>query len=129
MPIVWAYVKKYWSVFALVVAGIVGLVLLRRKDTSFSDDYRKIQEAHDQELKKIQDARSTERRELDANQHQLDKKLDQVEQQHQQQVKELDAEKQRVVDQIVVEHGNDPDALAERLAKSTGLKVIMPEDK
>lgn len=128
MPAFLLTLKKYWKVIALVVGAVVGVVLLRQREISFTDDYRKIQEAHDAELKKVQDARDEERKKLDENQKKLDAALVEVQKKYDEQEITLDAKKKTEIENIVKEHGDDPDALAKKLAEATGFVVILPKD-
>lgn len=120
------YVKKYWQVALLIVGVIVGVVIFRRKDISFVEDYQKIQDVHKKELDAIQAANDEERKKLQANQAQLQTALDTIQKQYDSQQKQLDDAKKAEIAQIVKDHGNDPDALAQKLSDATGFKVILP---
>lgn len=124
LKIVWSYVKKYWGFLAIIIGGIVGYIFLRKKDVAFVEDLKRINDVHAQELKKIQDARAEEQRLNAENQAKLEQTLETIKKQYEQQNKALDDKKKKEIEDIVKEHGSDPDALAKKLADVTGFKVI-----
>jgi hypothetical protein len=124
---IWTFIKKYWQLFLLFAGGIVGFILFRRKDSSFIDDYKKIQETHAAEVAKIEAIRLKERQDLELNQQRLEATLSQVKKQYEERLQAFDAKKQAEVESIVKEHGNDPDELSKQLAAVTGFKIIPPQ--
>lgn len=124
----WAWIKKYWKIIALIVGAVVAFVLLRGRDVSFAEDFRKIQDAHEEELRKIEEARAEERRLNAENVARLEKALRTIEEEYSRQRLELDAKKKKEIERIVEESGDDPDELAQRLSEATGFRIILPED-
>lgn len=125
---IWLSVKKYWQVAALVVGAVVGFLLLQRRENAFVEDFKKVQENHAEELKKIQAARDEERVRLVENQKKLETALSEIQKKYDAEERQFDAKKKAEVEQIVKEHGDDPDALAQKLSDATGFRVILPED-
>lgn len=122
----WAYVKKYWSYVALVLAVIFGYLLFRREQVDFADQLKKIQDAHDEELKKIQDARAQEEKQHEENEKKLQSALDAVQKQYDDAKKDLDAKKKKEIEDLVKQYGNDPTALAQKLSEATGFTIVLP---
>lgn len=122
----WAFVKKYWQLFTLIIGVIVGAFLLRSRDTQFIDDVRKIKEAHDSEIKKIEAAREEERKQNEANLARLKSTLAEVEKQYKQQQQQLDNKKKKEIEVIVKDYGDDPIELAKKISEVTGFTVILP---
>jgi multidrug efflux pump subunit AcrA (membrane-fusion protein) len=123
---VWAYAKKYWQLILLVVGGVVGIFLLRSKENSFTDDYKKIQDNHAKEIAAINAANAEQTAKLEANQQKLQAALDAVQKQYDAQNKALDDKKKAEITQIVKDYGHDPDALARQLSSATGFSIVMP---
>lgn len=128
MPIVLAYLKKYWQLILLVLGTVVAIFLFRQRNVSFADDYKKIQDAHQKELDDIQKARDQERTQLEANEAKLQAQLDAIQKQYVEQQKQLDDKKKAEIAQIIKDHGDDPDALAQQLSQATGFTVVLPKD-
>jgi len=123
---VWAWIKKNWKIFALVVATLVGYLIFRSQNISFSEDFSKIKAAHDEEINEIEAARVEERTRLAANQEKLEKALKVVEDEYARQSKDLDKKKKKEIETIVKESDGDPEELAERLSTVTGFRIILP---
>lgn len=123
---IWAYVKKYWGIAALIIGAIVAFFVFKRQDVSFADQLKKIQDAHDVELKQIQDARAEEQRQHVANEQKLQDTLAVVQKHYDEAQRDLDDKKKREIEQIVKDYGDDPLALAKKLSEATGMTVILP---
>ena len=124
----WLAVKKYWKLIALVLGAIVGLFLFRGRITSFADDYKKVKDVHEEEIKKIEEAHEEERVRKQQAAEKLEKTLKVVEEEYAANTEKLDRKKKKEVETLVKEHGDDPNKLAEELAKVTGFKIILPSD-
>lgn len=122
----WAYVKKYWSLVALVGGVVFAVVFLRKQGVDFADNLRKIQEAHDEELRKIQEARAEEKRQHEENARKLQAALDAVQKQYDDAKKDLDAKKKAQIEDLVKKYKDDPDELAKKLSEATGFTIILP---
>lgn len=127
LTIVWTYVKRYWSIAVLIVGGVVAFFVLRRRETSFIDEYERITATHEAELKRIADARAEEQRAHEANVLRMQKTLDAIQKRYDEAQETLDSRKKREVESIVKRYSSDPDVLASKLAEATGFKIIMPE--
>lgn len=123
---IWAYIKKYWGIAAVVVGAILAFVVFKRQDVSFADQLKQIQDAHDAELKQIQAARDEEQKEHLANEKRLQDTLDAVQKQYDSAKKDLDDKKKKEIEDIVKQYGDDPGALAQKLSESTGFTIVLP---
>lgn len=128
LKIIWAFVKKYWQVVALVVGAIAAVFVFHERENTFTEDYNKIQDSHAKEIDAINKANDVERTQLVANQQKLQAALDAVQKQYDANTKQLDDNKKAEITQIIKDHGNDPVALAQKLSESTGFTVILPKD-
>lgn len=122
----WLYVKKYWGIAVLVVGSIAAFFLFRQQGESFADNLKKIQDAHNDEVKKIQDARAEEQRQHEVNVKKLQDTLDAVQKHYDEAKEQLDSKKKREIEEIVKQHGDDPDELAKKLSEATGFVIILP---
>jgi hypothetical protein len=124
---VWAYIKKYWSLVALIGGAIITFFLFRDREVSFADEFKKINDFHNEELRKIQAARAEEQRQHAENQRKLEETLALVQQQYDNAKKDLDAKKKAQVEDLVKKYKDDPDALTKKLSEATGFKIVMPD--
>lgn len=124
----WSWLKKYWQLILLILGAIVAAVFFTQRELSFADDYRRIKEAHDEELRKIEEARAEERRRHEENAARLQKALDAIQKEYDARREELDKKKKKEIEEIVDEYGDDPVALAHKLSEATGFTVILPQD-
>jgi uncharacterized protein (DUF927 family) len=124
----WTYLKQYWKVILLVAGGVVGLLLLRKREMSFTKQLKKLQLARDEEIKKIIEAHEDERRRHEENMKKLKETLALVQQQYDDAKKVLDDKKKKQVTQLVKQYGDQPDELARQLSSLTGFNVIMPKE-
>lgn len=122
-----SYVKKYWKVAALVIGLILGYFIFRKRESDFTKRLNDINVAHAKEIKKIDDARKEEKKKLEENEKRLKEALEEVKRAYESAKLELSKKKEREIEKIVKEHGDDPTALANALAESTGFKIILPE--
>lgn len=123
---VWIYVKKYWSLAALVVGVIAAVFVFRKREISFADEFKKINDVHNEELKKIQEARAEEQRQHAENERKLKETLDAVQKHYDDAKKDLDTKKKKEVEDLVKQYKDDPDTLARKLSEATGFTVILP---
>ncbi len=127
MSTAWSYVKKFWGIVALVAGVIVAFFLLRRRDaTTFTDQLKKIQDAHDEEIRAIALAREEEQQQRLINEKRLQDALEAVQLQYNEAKKNLDSKKKKEIEDLVKEHGDDPEALARKLSELTGFVIVMP---
>ena len=122
----WAYVKKYWSLAALVVGVIAAVFVFRKREISFADEFKKINDVHNEELKKIQEARAEEQRQHAENERKLKEALDAVQKHYDDAKQDLDSKKKKEVEELVKQYKDDPDTLARKLSEATGFTVILP---
>lgn len=122
------FFKKYWKVIVLVLSAIITLIVFRGNISSFADDYKKINEVHEEEVEAINKARLEERETKVENKKKLDKALVVVEKEYEANSEKLDRKKKREVAKLIKDHGNNPNKLAEELSNATGFKVILPEE-
>lgn len=122
----WLVIKKWWGLFALLAATILGYFFFRRQTDSFSDQFKKLQDSHDQEIKAIDEARIEEEKAHEANLKKMQETLDAVQEQYDQKEKDLDARKKAEITDLVKQYSDDPDVLAKKLSEATGFQVILP---
>ena len=122
----WAYVKKYWSLVALIAGVIIGVIFFRKEQIDFADNLKKINDAHDAEIKAIQEARAEEERQHQANLKKLQDTLDAVQAHYDDAKKDLDDKKKKEIADLVKQYGDNPDVLAQKLSEATGFTIILP---
>jgi hypothetical protein len=122
--IAWAYIKKYSWIFFAVLAAVLAFVLLRQgAPTDLAQQIDAINKRHADEIKAIQDADAQQLAAHEANEKKLQQALALLDERYKQQLNALDDQKRAEVDKILAESGNDPQALADALAKQLDLQV------
>lgn len=124
---IWATIKKYWSLFALVAGAIAAVVVFRQQGSSFSDDLKRVKDAHDEEIRRIEAAREEERLQHLANEEKLKDTLEAVQRHYDDAKRDLDSKKKAQVEELVKKYNDDPVALAKQLSALTGLTIILPD--
>jgi len=126
---IWLYIKKYWHLGLVAVASVVGYLLLRKEREGFSEQLKKLQEAHDDEIKAVLNAHEEERRQHEENLKKLKETMERVQRQYDDAKKVLDEKKKKKIVQLVQQYGDDPNELAKQLSSVTGFNVVLPQDK
>lgn len=125
----WLYIKKYWQLGLIAVASVAGYLLLRKEREGFSEQLKKLQEAHDDEIKAVLVAHEEERRQHEENLKKLKETMEHVQRQYDDAKKVLDEKKKKKIVQLVQQYGDDPNELAKQLSSVTGFNVVLPQDK
>lgn len=126
LRVAWAFTKKYAWVFFAVAAGVLAIILFRRSPTDLADQLNEINRRHEEEIRRIREAEEKRLHEREENQRRLEETLKQLDDRYKKAISDLDAQKRTEVDRILRDHGDDPNALAEELAKALGLQVQKP---
>ncbi len=122
--VAWAYVKKYAWLFFAILAFVLGYLLLRKgSPADLSSTIDAINKQHADEIKAIQDANAKDIAAHEANEQKLQAALALLDQRYRDQLAALDQQKQDEINQIIATSGNDPQALADALAKQLDLQV------
>ena len=121
---------KRFGVFVIVVGvGIaVGVSLFKKKVNHYEDIVQKLQESHQKELNEIEAARKEERKKFEENERAYKEKVAAIEKEYADAKKVFDEKKKSAADGIVKKYDGKPDQLAERFAKVTGFKIVLPEE-
>lgn len=117
-----------------IVVAIVGLALgfFLSKNMTNNHEYETIvqnlQESHKKELEEIQKATEEERKKYEENERKYKERMALIEKDYNESKSVLKEQKVAEVINIVKSYSGKPDQLAERFAKVTGFKVILPGD-
>lgn len=120
--------KKYWQIFLLITLVIAFFIFNRKKNIDFSQRLEEIQASHQAELEKIENIRKQERLEHEENEKKLRQTLELLQAKYDEQMRIFDAKQKAEVEKLVKLYKNDPVALAEEVSKTTGFKIIYPEE-
>lgn len=115
--------RKYWKV--LLIVAIVGATYFYFQNTAsgWAKRYSEIQSSHQTELKQIEKAHQAERKAHEENLKTLQSEMDTIRRNYDEQIKQLSTKKRAIVKQIIEDHGDKPDELADELSKVTGFRV------
>jgi hypothetical protein len=122
--IAWSYVKKYIWIFFAVLAGLFAFLLLRKgSPTDLSEQIEAINKRHADEIKAIQEAENKRIADYEVNEKKLKQALALLDERYSQQLAALDDQKKLEINKILSNSGNDPQILAEMLAKQLDLQI------
>ena len=118
---VWAWLKNYWYVPALLIYTIALWVFFRKSNTNLIKVLDIAKESYQKEIEAIKLAheKELERREEIVLVYQ--ETLKNLEKEHNIKVDELSSKKQEEIQKLVSEHKNDPAALAEEMKRLFGI--------
>lgn len=122
------WLKKYWQLVLLIVGTIASIVFFKTRESTFSDELKKIDDAHKKELQDIESAREEERRKNAEAEKRLSDALAAVQQQYDAAKQDLDEKKRKEIEDIVKQCANDPEELARQLSAATGFSVVLPTE-
>ena len=127
-----AFVKSYWWLLILPLLAIMFLVDAVFAGTSWTKElvelFKFSKQRHAEELKQIQAAHEAEIEARKRAEAQHREKLEQIQREYEASKKQLDLVMQDRAEQLFIKHRNDPQKLAEELARATGFKIVLPED-
>lgn len=113
----------------LVPAAILTLVVLFWKNgKGWFKLLLAARESSQQEVEDFKNARERELEDQRKNKEKIDKMLVQIQQKHDKEDAVFDENKKKQVEETVKIYGDDPNKLADELAKVTGFKVILPPE-
>jgi hypothetical protein len=123
----WAFIKRYWKLFALVIGTVVLYVLFKRQNIDFAAKLKEINDLHDAEIAKINKIREEERRQHEENERKLKADLLRIRKQYDEQKQQLDEKTQAEIDNLFKKYQKKPDVLAKKLSEAYGFTVILPQ--
>lgn len=120
------FFKKFWGLF--LAAGAF-LVYIFWKNKPQNDNLgSEIRASGKQYADAVDAVREGEQSSLDAEAARAAAEAAEIKKKYEEKRNQLDAATQAEADGIIEKHGNDPVALAEKLSKATGFKIIMPKE-
>lgn len=120
------FLKKFWGIFVGLGVAIVYFFVRNKKKP---DDLATGIRGSGQQLSGAVDGiRVGERTATDEELKRHKEKVEQLKKKYEEEKSRLNAAEAEEAERIFNEHGNDPVALAEKLAAATGFKIIMPKD-
>lgn len=124
---IWTYIKNYWYVPVVVVAGIAVYFVTRNKDNMFFQMFKKALEQNKKDIEKIENNNANAEAERQKAQQDAEAYLEKLKEGYRKKMAELEDEKKRRAEELL-ENSDDPEKLAKELSKVTGWKYIPPED-
>lgn len=124
LVVIWSYVKKYAWIFFAVVAFAFGYLLFKRTAPSdLAEQLDSIRRRHEEELNAIRAANEEQNRQRIENEKKLQQALSLLDESYKAKLRDIDDEKRKEIDKILSDHGDDPQELAELLAKKLDFQV------
>ena len=124
---IWTYIKNYWYVPVVVVAGIAVYFVTRNIDNMFFQMFKKALEQNKKDIEKIENNNANAEAERQKAQQDAEAYLEKLKEGYRKKMAELEDEKKRRAEELL-ENSDDPEKLAKELSKVTGWKYIPPED-
>jgi len=124
---IWAYIKNYWYVPVVVVAGIAVYFVTRNKDNMFFQMFKKALEQNKKDIEKSETNNANAKVERQKAQQDAEAQLERLKESYRKRMAELEDEKKQRAKELL-ENSDEPEKLAKELSKVTGWKYIPPED-
>lgn len=124
---IWTYIKNYWYVPVIVVAGIAVYFVTKNKDNMFFQMFKKALEQNKKDIEKIENNNVNAEAERQKAQQDAEAYLEKVKEGYRKKMAELEDEKKQRAEELL-ENSDDPEKLAKELSKVTGWKYVPPED-
>ncbi len=122
---VWEWCKKYWKfiVGALIPVGLWLVTKLFSRKEASDEVLENTIDAHREEVNVIETSHEIETAGVQAANEKHDRTVAQIKSEHEAAQIQLDSEKEARIDEIVKEHGDDPEEITRRISALTGIRV------
>jgi F0F1-type ATP synthase membrane subunit b/b' len=121
------YIKNYWYVPFIVVAGAVMFMLTRNSDNLFFELFKKTLEQNRKDIQDIENNNAKAKQQKQDAQEKTKKQIENIKKEYDKHKKQLEKDKQDRVEELL-KNNSDPEQLAKELAKVTGWKYIPPQE-
>lgn len=121
------YIKNYWYVPFIVVAGVVMFMLTRNSDNLFFELFKKTLERNRKDIQDIENNNTKAKQQKQDAQEKTKKQIENIKKEYDKRKKQLEKDKQDRVEELL-KNNSDPEQLAKELAKVTGWKYIPPQE-
>jgi DNA anti-recombination protein RmuC len=122
----WLFLKKYWAIFFVVIAGVVFLVISRDRqkviETLFKQT-KEINDEHKKQLEKVQQEYQQEREKRDRIEKTYQETLSRIEKEKQDALVDLDKSKKKELKEIIENFQDDPDKMSERINRLFNIPI------
>ena len=120
----WLWCKHNWKVVALFVYTVVLYALFSKNAENAVKALDTAREAHKSEVDTLNKAHSEEKRKRDENLKKYQETVKLIEEKYKEENKKLTLAKKRRVKDIVNNHGDDPEKLAELVKETFGFEIV-----
>lgn len=122
----WEWCKKHWKfiVGALIPIGLWLITKLFSRKEAAEEVLENTNEAHRQEIGVLQTERDMVDVRTRAAEEKHDRTVAQIKAEHDAAEIKLDSDKEERINEIVREHGDNPDEITRRISALTGIKVM-----
>ena len=119
----WAFAKKYWKFFLVVIAIGAVYYFSRKKANNLLEVMRIQKEESDREINAIKESHRREKEKIIKQQIIKDALLKKIEKEYKKKNKELDRKEKKEIKKIISDTNEDPDVITKRIAEITGFKI------
>lgn len=124
-----SFFRRYWYVFAIIVAVIVLKMLFSRYDSNISDMFQKIQKSHNDEISSMKLAAEKREQANVESLKRLESRLNQIESEYVLAKQQLEQKKTSEIKIILDTSKDDPDKLAKHFSLATGFRIVMVDSQ
>jgi len=120
----WAFIKKYWQVFAGTIYAIAVWVYFKGKVDNIKEVLKVEEDAHQQELDTINGSHAEEIAQRDEALSKYHEIIAKIEKKYEERKEELSEEKRAEVNKLVSKYREDPATLSRLLSERFGIKHV-----
>ncbi len=120
----WAFIKKYWQLFAGAIYAIAVWVYFKGKVDNIKEVLRVEEDTHQQEIDAINSSHAEEIAQRDEALDKYQEIIAKIEKKYEERKEELSEEKRAEVNKLVSKYRNDPGTLSRLLSERFGIVHI-----
>ena len=120
----WAFIKKYWQLFAGAIYAIAVWVYFKGKVDNIKEVLRVEEDTHQQEIDAINSSHAEEIAQRDEALDKYQEIIAKIEKKYEERKEELSEEKRAEVSKLVSKYRNDPGTLSRLLSERFGIVHI-----
>ena len=124
----WLWCKNNWKIVVLVIYTILLYIIFSKNTRNAKKAIEAQRLAHKAEIDALNKSFEEERKKKDDNLKRYQEIMRQIEQEYAEKLEAISASKKKKVKEIVEEHGDDPQKLAELVRDNFGFEIYLGEE-
>ena len=124
----YSWLKHKWYIPVIGVLVVIAWVVLRGRPDALLKLLESSKESHRKEVKALDQINAEEIGKREKALRMSEAAIRQVEESYKENLQEFEKDKRKQIKKLVAENHDDPEALAKKIASTTGFSVVFPEE-